>query len=95
MKSSHASVDSSLAGSRSNKSLSQANQRIIKKKSGILPEDLDPMSLNMVELKKENEELKIMELSDEARENLKKLQRFDRFIYAGESEKILKKPIEQ
>ena len=62
MKGSHVSVDSSLVGSKSNKSLSQAGSRV-RKKSGVLPEDLDPMTLNMVELKQENEELKIMKLS--------------------------------
>lgn len=35
-----------------------------------------------------------MKLSEDAIENLKKFQRFDRFIYPIESDKILKKPIE-
>jgi hypothetical protein len=34
-----------------------------------------------------------MKLSDDARDNLMKLQRFDRYIYPMESDRILKKPI--
>lgn len=35
-----------------------------------------------------------MELSEDARQGLMKLQRFDRVIYPMQSDKILKKPIE-
>ena len=44
-------------------------------------------------LKEENKELKLMGLSEDVRESLLKLQRFDRFIYPLESDKILKKPV--
>lgn len=36
----------------------------------------------MQKIRKENEALKIMQLSEEAREALKKVQRFDRVMYA-------------
>jgi hypothetical protein len=36
-----------------------------------------------------------MELSEDARQSLMKLQRFDRFIYPLSSDQILKKPVEE
>ena len=45
------------------------------------------------DLMTENENLKRMELSEEVREALKKIQRFDRILYLQESDKICREAL--
>lgn len=51
-----------------------------------LPEDVEA-------IRKQYAELKALELSEEAREALQKVQRFDRYIYSKETEKLCKEPL--
>lgn len=56
--------------------------------------DRSPVPSNYEQQIRDYEQLMLMSLSNEAREALIKMQRFDRYIYAQESEKHLKVPIE-
>ena len=50
---------------------------------------------NIKDMEKKWEEYEKMKLSEEAREALKKVQRFDRIIYAKETEKICREVIKK